>query len=54
MDPPLAVELEVAGQRLLRFPAVGVVFQVHLLVLRAPPQPLDEHVVERAAATSKC
>jgi len=49
MNSLVAVEAEAAGQRGLRLPHARVVLQVHLLVLHAPPEPLDEHVVDRPA-----
>ena len=47
---PLSVEvIEVVGDRRSGFCHALVGAQVDLLVLQAPPQPFDEHVVEPAA-----
>src|SRR5579859_4072455 len=45
---PRVVEREVLRQRAVRLMAVRVRPQVDLLVLHAPPQPLDEYVVDPA------
>src|SRR6185437_11610017 len=46
---PRVVEGEVPGQRLTRLAPRSVGVQVHVLVLYAPPQPLDKDVVDPAA-----
>jgi len=43
------VELEVAGELLLRLGHAVVCVQIDMLVLHAPPQSLDEHVVHPSA-----
>src|SRR2546427_819332 len=42
------VEAKIPAQRGARFGAVSVGVQINLLVLHAPPQPLDEHVIDPA------
>ena len=45
MGSLVIVEPEVGAQLPLGFPGVGISFQVHLLVLHRPQQPLHEYVV---------
>ena len=47
----VVVEAEPGADHALRVAAVGQLVQVHRLVLQRTPQPLDEDVVEVAAAT---
>src|ERR1035441_1991528 len=42
---------KVPAQSLLRLRVLLVVFQIHLLIFHAAPQPLDKNVVQAAAAT---
>lgn len=51
MNSLLIAKVEIRGQRGLGLPTVRVILEGHLRVLHAPPQPLDEHVVDRSAAT---
>jgi hypothetical protein len=46
MGPLLVVSPEEVSQTPYCFPDVGVVFEIDLLVLDGPPEPLDEDVVE--------
>ena len=48
--PLVVVEVKVALESGVERLPVGIVLEVHILVLHRPPQPLDEHVVERPAA----
>ncbi len=50
VPPPAIVEVEVGGELAARLGEVLVGVQVHLLVLDASPESLDEDVVEPATA----
>src|SRR6266404_3277772 len=50
MRSPVVVKCDPIGDPALGVVAVGVAFEVDVLVFQAAPQPLDEHVVDPATA----
>src|SRR5262245_11571567 len=50
MRAAVVVECEPGGDAGMRLSAVGIAFEVNVLVLEGAPQALDEHVVHPAAA----
>lgn len=51
MSPLMIVKLHVPGQPVVQPRHIGVLLQVDVFVLEATPEPLDEDVVHRTAAT---
>ena len=51
MPPFHVVHLKITSQSGTGGTTVGIVVQIHFLVLDAPPQSLDEDVVQRPAST---